>query len=116
MPRQPNQEINAEAVLNDADREELEQLRAEREVRLAQQKADEDNASRDLHRLVLNLPPAAGEYISLANKLYYNGKEYQVSTATKWALEEAERRAWCHESSLHESENKGRRAQNRRIG
>jgi len=108
-----NKEIDS--VLNDAEREELEQLRAEREVRMAAQKAQELAVKNNLHKIRLDLPPAAGNYINIAGKLFYNGKEYEVSNDMKWQLEEAERRCWSHEASLHESVNKLRKPAPHRL-
>ncbi len=98
-----------DTVLADAEREELEQLRAERDARAATDKLLAEAEKRAATSITLNLPPAAGKGIHLAGKMYYHGQSYQVSNDLKWALEEAERRCWAHEASLHESENSGRK-------
>jgi hypothetical protein len=105
-----------ETVLADAEREELEQLRAERDARVQADKAIADAEKRAAMSVTLNLPPAAGKGIQMGGRMYYHGHSYQVSNDVKWALEEAERRCWAHESSLHESENKGRKQRRAFIG
>lgn len=107
--------INTVDVLNDAEREELEMLRAERAAREAEKIAADKAAELDLHKIRLDLPAAAGLGIQVGGRMYYNGIEYTVSNDLKWVLEEAERRAWCHESSLHNSENRTRKPKNIRI-
>lgn len=103
-------------VLPDADREELEQLRAERDERIAAEKIQADAAKLAATSITLNLPPAAGRGIRVAGREYLHGRNYQVPNDVKWALEEAERRCWAHESSLHESENKGRTKRRAYVG
>lgn len=103
-------------MLRDAEREELEQLRAERDVRELTEKKRIDAEQRAATSITLNLPPAAGRGIHLAGKMYYHGQTYNVSNDVKWTLEECERRCWAHESSLHESENKGRSQRRAFIG
>ncbi len=103
-------------ILADADREELEQLRAERDARLKTEKALEEASKKAALAITLNLPPAAGKGIQLAGRMYYHGHTYHVPNDVKWALEEAERRCWAHESSLHESENKGRKQRRAFVG
>ena|ERR1700690_1280878 len=102
-------DLNQESVLDAADREELEQLRAERDARLLADKAEEEAAKIARTSVTMNLPPAAGKGIHIAGKMYFHGHTYQVSNDLKWTLEECERRCWAHEASLHESENKGRK-------
>lgn len=108
--------LNPDVLLADADREELELLRAERDARNAKDKAVEDAAKLQATSITLNLPPAAGKGITLAGRQYLHGRSYQVSNDVKWALEECERRCWAHESSLHESENKGRKQRRAFVG
>lgn len=103
------------AALSAADREELEQLRAEREVRLEAQRLSNEAAVRAATTITLNLPPAAGKGIQMAGRMYEHGHSYPVTNEQKWALEEAERRCWSHEASLHESENKQRKPRQARI-
>lgn len=107
--------VNVEAVLNDAEREELAELRAERAARDAEKVAAEKAAELNLHKIRLDLPAAAGMGVQVGGRMYYNGIEYTVSNDLKWVLEEAERRAWCHESSLHNSENRTRKPKNIRL-
>lgn len=107
---------DAEAILNSAEREELEQLRSERDTRESEEKKKTDAEKRAATSVTLNLPPAAGKGIHLAGQMYYHGRTYQVSNDIKWALEECERRCWAHEASLHESENKGRTQRRAFIG
>lgn len=109
-------EMEADAVLNDAEREELELLRAERDARIASDKAVKLAAEKAATSITLNLPPAAGKGIFLNGKHYFHGHTYQVSNDVKWTLEECERRCWAHESSLHESENKGRKQRRAYVG
>lgn len=108
--------LGAESILADAEREELEQLRAERDARLLAEKSLADAEKRAASSVTLNLPPAAGKGIQMAGREYLHGRTYQVDNNTKWALEEAERRCWAHESSLHESENKGRQKRRAYVG
>lgn len=108
--------LDARAILADADREELEQLRAERDARNAADKVLQEAEKRAASSVTLNLPPAAGKGIHLAGRMFYHGHTYQVANDVKWALEEAERRCWAHESSLHESENKGRKQRRAFVG
>jgi hypothetical protein len=105
-----------ESVLAAAEREELDQLRAERDARNAADKAIADAEKRAAMSVTLNLPPAAGKGIQMGGRMYYHGHSYQVPNDVKWALEEAERRCWAHESSLHESENKGRKQRRAFVG
>lgn len=105
-----------EVMLAAAEREELEQLRAERDARQVAEKAISDAEKRASLSVTLNLPPAAGKGIQMGGRMYYHGHNYQVSNDLKWALEEAERRCWAHESSLHESENKGRKQRRAFVG
>ncbi|MES2730026.1 MAG: hypothetical protein V4621_08050 [Pseudomonadota bacterium] len=98
-----------DVILSDAEREELEELRAERDQRIAAKRAAEEIEKKGLLSVTLNLPPAAGKGITLAGREYLHGRTYVVNNDVKWAIEEAERRCWAHESSLHESENKGRK-------
>lgn len=109
-------ELDPVAILADADREELEQLRAERDARIQAEKTLEEAAKRAATSITLNLPPAAGKGIHMAGRMYMHGHSYQVSNDVKWALEEAERRCWAHESSLKESENKGRQQRRAYVG
>lgn len=102
-------------ILDSAEREELEQLRAERDARNLSEKTLIDAAKRAAESITLNLPPAAGKGIVMAGKMFHHGQTYQVDNNTKWALEEAERRCWAHEASLHESENKGRKKTYRAV-
>jgi hypothetical protein len=102
-------ELSQESVLDSADREELEQLRAERDARMLKDKAVQEAEKLAATSVTLNLPPAAGKGVHVAGKMYFHGHTYQVSNDLKWILEEAERRCWAHEASLHESENKGRK-------
>jgi hypothetical protein len=104
-------EMSPDTILADADREELEQLRAERDARNSRDKAIEDAQKKEATSCTINLPPAAGNFISVAGNQYFHGKSYQVSNDLKWVLEEAQRRCWSHEASLHESSNKARRPQ-----
>lgn len=97
-----------DSVLADAERDELEQLRAERDARVAKEIALIEVEKRNATSVTINLPPAGGKGLQVAGKMYYHGQTYQVSNDLKWTLEEQERRCWAHESSLHESENKGR--------
>jgi hypothetical protein len=111
-----NDDDLSQEVLNSAEREELEQLRSERDAR---EKSDQlllEAEKRAATSVTLNLPPAAGKGIHMAGKMYYHGQTYNVSNDIKWALEECERRCWAHESSLHESENKGRSQRRAFIG
>lgn len=108
-------ELSADTILADAEREELEQLRAERDARMARDKAIEEAQKKESASITMDLPPAAGKGIQVAGKTYFHGKSYQVSNDLKWVLEEAQRRCWSHEASLHESENKGRRPTHRSI-
>lgn len=108
--------LGANAILADAEREELEQLRAERDARQMAQKALADAELRAANSVTMNLPPAAGKGITCAGREYLHGRTYQVDNNTKWQLEEAERRCWAHESSLHESENKGRQKRRAYVG
>lgn len=108
--------LGADAILADAEREELEQLRAERDARLAADKALVEAEKRAASSVTMNLPPAAGKGVTMAGREYLHGRTYQVDNNTKWALEEAERRCWAHESSLHESENKGRTKRRAYVG
>lgn len=105
-----------ESVLADAEREELEQFRAEREIRIKHEEEVLEAAKREAISITLNLPPAAGNGIHLAGREFLHGRTYQVTNDVKWALEEAERRCWAHESSLHESENKGRTKRRAYVG
>lgn len=104
-------QTSADTVLDDAEREELELLRAERDGRIARDKAIEAAQKKEATSCTINLPPAAGNFISVAGNQYFHGKSYQVSNDLKWVLEEAQRRCWSHEASLHESSNKARRPQ-----
>lgn len=121
-PVEPATESDAVSVLGtaeilaDAEREELEQLRAERDARLLAEKALKEAESRAATSVTLNLPPAAGKGIQMAGREYLHGRTYQVDNNTKWQLEEAQRRCWAHESSLHESENKGRQKRRAYVG
>lgn len=108
--------VDADAILNDAEREELEELRAERDLRIAAKHASEEIEKKGLLSVTLSLPPAAGKGITLAGREYLHGRTYVVSNDVKWAIEEAERRCWAHESSLHESENKGRKQRRAYVG
>lgn len=108
-------ETSPDLILADAEREELEQLRADRDERLARDKALEAAQKAAATSVTLDLPPAAGNSINVAGNKYFHGKSYQVTNDLKWVIEEAMRRCWSHESSLHESENKARRPQNRAI-
>lgn len=108
-------EISPETILDDAEREELELLRSERDARIARDKAIEEAQKVEATSVTVDLPPAGGNSIRVAGKSYFHGKSYQVSNDLKWVLEEAQRRCWSHESSLHESENKGRRPTHRSI-
>lgn len=110
------EDVSADEILNRAEREELEELRAEREARKQAEKAIAEAELRALTSVTLNLPPAAGKGVQVAGRTYYHGKTYQVPTDLKWVLEEVERRAWAHESSLHESENKGRKQRRAYVG
>lgn len=101
--------LSADAILADADREELEQLRAERDARVVAEKVLAEAEKRNATSVTINLPPAGGKGIQVAGRMYYHGQTYVVSNDLKWTLEEQERRCWAHESSLHESENKGRK-------
>lgn len=112
----PEQGVTHEVVLADAEREELEQLRAERDARLIAEKAIQEAEKRSASSVTLNLPPAAGKGVQLGGRMYYHGHSYQVTNDVKWALEEVERRCWAHESSLHESENKGRTKRRAYVG
>jgi hypothetical protein len=103
-------------ILADAEREELEQLRAERDARIITEKAIAEAELKAATSVAINLPPAAGRGIHIAGREYLHGHIYQVDNNTKWALEEAERRCWAHESSLHESENKGRTKRRAFVG
>jgi hypothetical protein len=103
-------------VLADADREELEQLRAERDARLITEKVIAEAELKAATSVTINLPPAAGRGIHIAGREYLHGHTYQVDNNTKWTLEESERRCWAHESSLHESENKGRTKRRAFVG
>ena len=107
--------ISADEILSSADREELEELRAERDARKRADKAIEEAAKREATSITLDLPPAAGKGIQIAGKTYFHGMTYQVSNDLKWSLEEQQRRCWAHESSLHESENKGRKKTYRAV-
>lgn len=102
-------------ILDSAEREELEQLRSERDARAATDKAIQEANKRSAESITLNLPPAAGRSIIMAGREFLHGRSYQVDNSTKWALEEAERRCWAHEASLHESENKGRKKTYRAV-
>lgn len=102
-------------VLSDADREELELLRAERSTRLVEEKRLAEAQKNAAEMITLNLPPAAGKGIVSGGRMFLHGRSYQVSNDVKWALEEAERRCWAHEASLHESENKGRKKTYRAV-
>lgn len=103
-------------LLDDAEREELEELRAERDARINRDKAIEEAARKAATSITLDLPPAAGTHIQIAGKRYYHGMSYQVPNDLKWAMEEVQRRCWAHESSLHESENKGRKQRRAYVG
>lgn len=109
-------ELNATAMMDDADREELEQLRAERDARIARDEAQKVIEAKAATSVTLNLPPAAGKGVTIAGREYLHGRTYQVSNDLKWALEECERRCWAHESTLHESENKGRKQRRAFVG
>lgn len=109
-------DLKPDAILADADREELEQLRAERDTRIAADKVRIELEKRAATAVTMDLPPAAGRGIVLAGTEYLHGRTYQVSNDTKWTLEEAQRRCWAHESSLHESENKGKSQRRAYIG
>lgn len=108
--------LGADSILADAEREELEQLRAERDARITAEKALIEAEKRAASSVTMNLPPAAGKGITMAGREYLHGRTYQVDNNTKWGLEEAERRCWAHESSLHESENKGRTKRRAYVG
>ena len=108
-------DLSGDTILADAEREELEQLRAERDARLVREKMIEEVQKKAATSVTLNLPPAAGNFVNIAGNRYLHGQTYQVSNDLKWVLEEAERRAWSHEASLHESSNKGRRPQNVKL-
>jgi hypothetical protein len=108
-------DLSGDTILADAEREELEQLRAERDARIARDIAIEDAQKKAATSITLNLPPAAGKGIQVAGKTYFHGQSYQVTNDLKWVLEEAERRCWAHEASLHESENKGRKKTYRAV-
>lgn len=115
MRKSVEDEVSTETILADADREELEQLRAERDARLIREKAIEDAQKKEATSVTINLPPAGGNFLSVAGNQYFHGKSYQVSNDLKWVLEEAQRRCWSHEASLHESSNKARRPQNMKL-
>lgn len=108
-------QVSPEIILADAEREELELLRAERDARLARDKAIADAQKKEATSITINLPPAAGNFLSVAGNQYFHGKSYQVSNDLKWVLEEAQRRCWSHEASLHESSNKARRPQHAKV-
>jgi hypothetical protein len=112
----PMAEIAVEELLTSAEREELEELRSERDKRMQSDKAAKEAEIRAATSITLDLPPAAGKGIQMAGKMYYHGRNYQVSNDVKWSLEEAQRRCWAHESSLHESENKGRQQRRAYVG
>lgn len=100
----------------DDDLKELAELRAEKAARIdaeSKKKEAEENAA---ITVILNLPPASGKGIQLGGRMYVHGQAYQVTNDVKWALEEAQNRCWAHESSLRESENKGRTKRRAYVG
>lgn len=106
---------DADEIISSAEREELEELRAERAARLKAEQLLEEAARIDSTSITLDLPPAAGTGIKVAGKTYFHGMTYQVTNDLKWSLEEQMRRCWAHEASLHESENKGRKKTYRAV-
>lgn len=108
-PKSETQEVVAAEVLNDAEREELEQLRAEREARLVRDRLEAESQKIEAEKITINLPPAGGKGLRVNGRDYLHGRTYHVANDLKWTLEEMERRCWAHEASLHESENKGRK-------
>lgn len=104
------------SVLIDAEREELELFRAERDKRVKIEELAAEAARKAATSVTINLPPAAGNSIRMSGSEFLHGRTYQVSNDVKWALEEVERRCWSHESSLHESENKGRTKRRAYVG
>ena len=90
-----------------AELAELAEFRAEKIKREAADAARAELELKAATSVTINIPQ--GQSITLAGKQYSNGRTYQVSNDTKWALEEAQNRCWCHESSLTQSETKGRK-------
>jgi hypothetical protein len=90
-----------------AELEELKELRAEK---LARETADAfrlEQETKAASSVTINVPQGKG--ITLAGVQYLNGRTYQVTNDVKWALEEAQNRCWCHESSLKQPETVGRK-------
>lgn len=108
MAKTVDKEDEVASVLLNAEREELEALRNEKADRMEAEMRREKAEKVAAESITIDLPPAAGVGINLAGVRYTHGRSYQVDNSTKWAIEEAQRRAWAHEASLKESENKGR--------
>ncbi|KAF3997547.1 hypothetical protein [Glaciimonas immobilis] len=88
------------------------ELAAFREDKIAREKAEVariEAETKAATSVTMNLPPAAGKGITLGGRMYVHGHTYNVTNDIKWALEEQQNRCWAHESSLKESENKGRK-------
>ena len=96
--------------------QELEELRAEKKAREEAEKAAEKAAIQAAERTTMNLPPSSLKGIQMNGVLYAHGKTYTVSNEIKWQLEEQQNRAWSHESSLKEPENKGRKQRRAYVG
>lgn len=100
-------------LMDDADRQELESLRAEI-ARRDKAQADLVEAQKRADMAVtIDLPPAGGAGINLNGKLYRHGQTYFVTNDIKWVLEEQMNRVRSHEASLHapETSRKRRNAQ-----
>ena|ERR1700759_267875 len=95
--------------LSDVELKELEQLRAEKAERIAAEEKRAELEAKAATSVTINIPPAGGKSIKFGGREFLHGMTYPVSNDIKWGLEEIMNRLLAHESSLHESENKGRK-------
>lgn len=63
-----------------------------------------------LEKIQINLAPGAGMAINYSGRQFVHGAKYEVPTPIAAAVMEIQNRGWSHESSLKESENKGRKS------
>lgn len=93
----------------EAELKELAELRAEKAAREEAEAKRKEAEEKAAISVTINLPPAGGKSIRYGGREFFHGMTYQVTNDVKWGLEEAMNRLLAHESSLHESENKGRK-------